>query len=1189
MRLSLLKLLALICLWSAPASAWAQAVPPTTPRMRATPAAPAQPAPVADAVLGRMTALEADTTLDAGVRDAALAELRGALEALQRRDAAAAEEAAFRQVAAEAPRLIEELRAELAVPPQAPTLDTEQAATLEALGAAVKAADAELNAAREELQRLQTDAAARMARLEELPKQISELRAKVSDMPASGSAAAGVVEEAREIRRRAERAALEAQISRLEAEGESDRARQDLTPLRRDRAQRRLDLATIAAKQWRDLEESRRSEEAKQREREAEQLQRQAAQEALPLARLAEEITGHAAARTGSGGIVEQLAKARGRLTDARLRLDRLEFRAASTVAKVSVAGLSDAVGVVLRKELSELEPAAALVPERRDLQVRIGEAQYRLIVVEERLAEVSDIEAALPRLLREIELSGTGAPRAAVDALARELLVNLRDVLTLLRAEYTQYIETAADLDTALLATSRVSEAYSAFIQERVLWTRSVPGQRLPRGKDLAEAIAWLTSPVEWRGVATQLRRGLWPPTPVSAVVAVLLVGSIALGVRARKRLVQIADAVRRVSTDRFVLTLAALPLTLILAAPLSLGLVLLSTLLAGAPDDSLAGALSEALRTLASFAFIVNAAIQGCRPAGLAEAHFRWSRDGLADFRRSLRVLYLAGMPLAAVTLVMNAVDNDLWNDALGRLSYIAGTLLVTWFYAYAFAPWRPFIGNHLRRDPGILLNRSRWIWYPTIVLIYVTCAVLAASGYFYTAVVLDRRVKLTLWLILLVVVLHAVFLRWLFIERRRLTMARAQQKRDALAEGAAEKVADAESLLDVPEIDTQTRRVLGAAIAAGLVIGLYPLWTDILPALRMLERVEIFPTVQIREAEPAAIAGLTASPLAQAPPEPAAAAAATQAPASPLPSLSMLPAPDAAAPAIGSALPVGTVTLHDVAIALIVVSLTWVLSRNLPGLLEITILKRLPLDAGSRFAVSAVLRYLLAVVGILLAFSSLGIGWSKVQWLVAALTFGLAFGLQEVFANFISGLIILIERPVRVGDTVTVSGVTGNVTRIQMRATTVRDWELKELIIPNKVFITDQVTNWTLTDTRVRLNIPVGVSYQADVRLVERTLLALAALEPRVVSDPKPRALFAGFGDSTLNFELRVFLDHVDSMLDVRSSLHMRITERFRDLGIEIAYPQRDLHIHAPEPLLDLVRINRDSRESEAVERG
>ena len=212
-----------------------------------------------------------------------------------------------------------------------------------------------------------------------------------------------------------------------------------------------------------------------------------------------------------------------------------------------------------------------------------------------------------------------------------------------------------------------------------------------------------------------------------------------------------------------------------------------------------------------------------------------------------------------------------------------------------------------------------------------------------------------------------------------------------------------------------------------------------------------------------------------------------------------------------------------------------LTSVAAKNLPALLELSLLQRLPLDRGARYAVSTIVRYLILIIGVTAVSSALGIGWAKVQWLAAALT----FGLQEIFANFVSGLIILIERPIRVGDVVTVGDTEGRVTQLRMRATTIIDRDRREYLVPNKDFITNNVINWTLSDPITRVVLPVGIAYGSDTE--------------------------------------RVFLNNRDLWPEVIDKLHTQIDGLFREHGVEIAFPQRDLHIrssvsipnHVPTP--------------------
>jgi potassium efflux system protein len=265
--------------------------------------------------------------------------------------------------------------------------------------------------------------------------------------------------------------------------------------------------------------------------------------------------------------------------------------------------------------------------------------------------------------------------------------------------------------------------------------------------------------------------------------------------------------------------------------------------------------------------------------------------------------------------------------------------------------------------------------------------------------------------------------------------------------------------------------------------------------------------------------------------------------------------------------------TITLADVVLALVILMLTTVAMKNAPGVLEISILQRLPMDGGSRNALSTLFRYVILILGVTAGFGAIGIGWNKIQWLAAALTFGLAFGLQEIVANFVSGIIILIERPIRVGDIVSVAGTEGRVTRLRMRATTILDWDRREMLVPNKEFITSSVINWTLSDPTTRMTIPVGIAYGSDTKRARELLMKVATENALVMNDPKPSAIFCGFGESSLDFRLRVFMSNRDLWPELIDKLHSQIDDAFRAEGVEIAFPQRDLHLRSAAGLRDL----------------
>jgi potassium efflux system protein len=220
--------------------------------------------------------------------------------------------------------------------------------------------------------------------------------------------------------------------------------------------------------------------------------------------------------------------------------------------------------------------------------------------------------------------------------------------------------------------------------------------------------------------------------------------------------------------------------------------------------------------------------------------------------------------------------------------------------------------------------------------------------------------------------------------------------------------------------------------------------------------------------------------------------------------------------------------------------------------------------PTEHGTRMATSALVRYAIIGAGAIWTAQELGMAWSDAQWLVAALGVGLGFGLQEIILNFVSGIILLFERPVRVGDMVTIGSAEGTIKRINIRTTTVVDANMREMIIPNKELVTGRVINWTLSNTVTRLVVPVGVAYGSDLDLVQRILLEAANTIGAVLDDPAPSVFFSEMAESGLNFELRVFTEHLSDRGPVQHQIRLNINDMFRKNNIEIPFPQLDVHM-------------------------
>lgn len=227
---------------------------------------------------------------------------------------------------------------------------------------------------------------------------------------------------------------------------------------------------------------------------------------------------------------------------------------------------------------------------------------------------------------------------------------------------------------------------------------------------------------------------------------------------------------------------------------------------------------------------------------------------------------------------------------------------------------------------------------------------------------------------------------------------------------------------------------------------------------------------------------------------------------------------------------------------------------------------VLVRRQVQLGVRVAIGRLVHYALITVGFLAAIVTLGFDLKNITIIGGALGIGVGFGLQSVANNFVSGMILLFERPIKMGDYIQFGEQWGRVTKIGLRATVIRVRDRSEIVVPNSELVSQRVTNLTLSDRFVRIIVPVGVAYGSDVSLVLNTLRECAEANPMVVTTRAPRALFVAFGESSLDFELRVWVSDIDNMREVQSDLHQEIDWRFRQLGIEIPFPQRDLHIQS-----------------------
>ena len=260
---------------------------------------------------------------------------------------------------------------------------------------------------------------------------------------------------------------------------------------------------------------------------------------------------------------------------------------------------------------------------------------------------------------------------------------------------------------------------------------------------------------------------------------------------------------------------------------------------------------------------------------------------------------------------------------------------------------------------------------------------------------------------------------------------------------------------------------------------------------------------------------------------------------------------------------------VSLADVLVFIVTITAAVLLARFIVLVLDEDVYPRVQLGRGVSFAISAVIKYGIILLGFLLAVGAMGIGMDRIAILLGAFGVGLGFGLQTIVNNFVSGMILIFERPVQIGDSVEVGSVKGRIKRIGIRSSTVRSFDGADITVPNGSLLSDALTNWTMTDRNRRIEIKVGVSYGTDPDKVIEALNSALAGQEGLLKEPAAQVIFNGFGDNSLDFELRAWVADNDDFVAIRSAVALAMNRALSEYGIEVPFPQRDLHLRSISP--------------------
>ncbi|MCK1065666.1 miniconductance mechanosensitive channel MscM [Pluralibacter gergoviae] len=1035
--------------------------------------------------------------------------LQSALTALEERKGSLERARQYQQVIDNFPKYSQTLRAQLegmtAQPRAIPT-----ALTTDALNQEILQVSSQLLEKSRLAQQEQERAREIADSLSQLPQQQTDARRQLNEVERRAGSAIGSSAQAQNLNMQAESAKLKALVDELELAQLSANNRQELARMRSELAQKESEQLDAYLQGLRNQLNNQRQREAEKALESTEQLAENS--ENLPASivkqfsvnRELSQALNQQAQRMDL--VASQQRQATNQTLQVRQALNTLREQA-------QWLGSSNLLGEALRAQVARLPE----MPKPQQLDTEMAQLRVHRLRYE-------DLLNKQPQLRESHQNNGeplTAEEARILDAqlnTQKELLTSLLQGGDTLILELTKLKVSNGQLEDALTEVNEATHRY-------LFWTSDVSPISLSWPLDIVQDLRRLIS----LNTFSQLGKAsimmlTSKETLIPLFAALILVGfSISSRKHFTRFLERSSSRVGKVTQDHFWLTMRTVFWSILVASPLPVLWMTLGYGLQEAWPYPLAVAIGDGVTATVPLLWVVMICATFARPNGLFVAHFGWPRNRVARAMRYYLMSIGLIVPLIMALIMFDNLNDREFSASLGRLCFIliCGALaIVTLSLKRAGLPL--YLDKEGNGDN--MVNSLLW----NLMMGAPLLAILAAAvGYLATAQALLARLETSVAIWFLLLVIYHVIRRWMLIQRRRIAFDRARHRR---AEMLAQRARGEEenqypiSMEGLPEVDitevdldtlsAQSLRLVRSILMLIALLSVIILWSEIHSAFGFLENISLWDvtsTVQgVESLEP--------------------------------------------------------ITLGAVLIAILVFIITLQLVRNLPALLELAVLQHISLTPGTGYAITTITKYLLMLIGGLVGFSMIGIEWAKLQWLVAALGVGLGFGLQEIFANFISGLIILFEKPIRIGDTVTIRDLTGSITKINTRATTISDWDRKEIIVPNKAFITEQFINWSLSDSVTRVVLTVPAPTDADTEEVTQILVTAAERCSLVLDNPAPEAFLVDLQQGIQLFELRIYAAEMGHRMPLRHELHQLILAGFREHGIEMPFPPFQMRLES-----------------------
>lgn len=751
-----------------------------------------------------------------------------------------------------------------------------------------------------------------------------------------------------------------------------------------------------------------------------------------------------------------------------------------------------------------------------KGLTDRINELRVNIFDLTEFKDKIADPKSYIAKLEKDEKTTFTDAEKKQLTEIFSARSNTFAELLKSLNAQ----LNLAINIELSQKQVQTISEELQQKLQQQSFWVKS----------NNPIDLAWFTKLGPTLGfqldeIRKQFDFSNWRDNVVPASV---LIGGLLLAIgfilrqkeRIKRELTRINNSMKSVETDSQWNTPKAIFLTTILCLPSTFMFLTVFILVTYICFQDPLPIWPWGLK-MAGYWFCFAFMMAILRPHGIGYTHFDMPQKSNELFYNILkRSVWVIGLLLN--TSIFANVETGITYDVLGEIMTITVLVMTVFIIAPGF---RKAISTYQHTAEDIHAPKGALTFVRLVLLLApIALIVLIVMGYYYTSLVIIEHLISTYFAVTTWIIVRNVCYRGFTVTSRRLAHRRLQEKKEQhlakqnSGESAHNFAEDdvaieiKEDEIAVSEIKNQMLKVTDFVLWIGLFAALYWVWSDLITVAYYLKGVTLWQQSVTTD----------------------------------------------------TGVVMESITLLNLLVAILIVVVTYVLIKNLSGLLETFVFPHLSLSQGTPYTITTLLTYLLIVLGAAFSFSTLGMSWSKLQWLFTALSVGLGFGMQEIFGNFVSGIIILFERPVRVGDMVTIGNFNGTVSKIRIRATTLIDNDKKEVIVPNKAFITERVVNWALTNSMTRLVISVGVAYGSDLELVRKLLLQAAEENTAVLKDPAPAAYFLSFGASTLDHELRIYVGQLSERTRTIDQLNRRINELFEQHGIEIAFNQLDIFI-------------------------